>query len=594
MRKVAFSFLVILVGLGLAAGGCRPRLVLPGDSPKALTQAIASLHWTLEVDPAGSGVYRLGLQNPGQSEVSLAGLVSYLEAEVGRPDAYPKGPSLALPAGVEAGGAAWVSLSLPTESGWPDTFVIAVMVGPGGGAFAAQEVTQGTFAPGKIAFTPIWPDAGYTDFPSQDYLLLGFKPAVGAQSLAESLSFEPAVVFECRPDTNQDPGVLEVHFPEGLAPFTRYTASIRPELRAADGQTILGRPRSLVFSTGASGGDWFSTPVWAPDGTSLAWVAPGSVGLSLFLGDVATMAKKVIVSQVAGTAPAYSPDGRFLYYGGLSAGQADLGRLDLTTNQPMISVTNAALGGPCSLSVLVSPSGRYLGIEADYGGVDSHSDIMKSIFIYDLQTATLTRLPGHGLTARLVGWAGERLLYAGTFQHYDDSHLFRYNLYRYDPVGGSETCLLSGGELENVGGFTLTSRGADAGGAIGAYWSWETQNLGVTIVHRPAGLWMAWGLDEAAVPSPARLTGEGRYRDVALSPDATLVAAAKVTEGSWDIVVVDTGDATERNVADGPSAQFGPSWSADGSRLAYFEVQGSLWFLIVLDPVTDEALAFQG
>ncbi len=49
------------------------------------------------------------------------------------------------------------------------------------------------------------------------------------------------------------------------------------------------------------------------------------------------------------------------------------------------------------------------------------------------------------------------------------------------------------------------------------------------------------------------------------------MAAAKVVDASWDIVLVNTSTGEERVAASGPASQFGPAWSPDGTHLAYFE-----------------------
>ena len=586
----------IVVAFPAALSGCRPRpTVSPGDSPEALAEAVNGLEWTLAVAPAPAavGTYQLTIRNPGQTAVGLDGLAAYLEAEVGTPGSYPKSSPVSLPAEVKAGDSASLAFSLPTEASWPDSFVIVALAAPTAGNLAPVEVAQSTFSPGRIAFTAIWPEAEYVDFPITDYLLFRFEPAVSVESLAGSLSFDPATQFEVQPDTNQDSQVLEIHFPAGLEPYTRYTLTISADLPASDGAIVLGRGRSLVFSTGPGDYTWLGPPAFSPDGAQVAWVAPGPSGLTLFAGDVATMRQRVKVVGVQGSGPVFSPDGRYVYYAGLEKGSPNVSRLDLESGGSKVLVTNASLAAPAALTLQVSPDGLLLAVEADYGGVDAHSDLMKDVYVYNLASAALTHLPQPGLTSRLLGWSGQTPLYAATYQQFDNSHSFRYNLYRYEPGTQTETALLSAGELQNVGGFSLAGRDPSVGGATGAYWTWEAQNLGVTIVHRPKDIWMMWGLDESTVPGPIPLTGGGRYRDVALSPDATLAAAAKVVDGSWDVVILDTGDATERDVAGGEATQFRPAWSPDGTRIAYVEVQGREWRLLILDPVTDTVAAFQ-
>lgn len=638
LRPAATTLAVLLTGVVLAyplvCGGCglfsRGEGLAGGagpEGPKTLADIVAELNWSLAAaaqDPAGEGVYELTVSNPGPGSRSLAGLEAYLLAEVGSPSAVSA--AVPLPGSLGPGASAEVKLSLPTEATWPEEFAITAMVRRAPGTEEPVFVARGFSRPGRIALTAVWPPEAYVDYTlGEDFLELRFDTAVGLDSLGASVALradpplasgEPGVPVTVQPSQNGEPLTYEVHPREPLTPFTRYRLTVSAGLASADGSVRMGRDRAFFFSTGASPGlyqpSW--APSWSPDGTRVAWTAPDPDGrLRLYVGDTATMTASAKASPGLGCTPAWSADGRCLYFATEQSQGAAVSRLDLKSGEATVVVGAQDLGSPCLLGLRISPDGTRLAIEANYGAVDAHSDVMQSIYVADLATGALARLPEHGLAAMLVGWSGDRVLYAATFENYDHSHTFRYNLYRYalpsgfgtagatapasGPSGsGQEEVLLSAGELQNVAGYCVAAGAATASGASGAaavaFCTWEAQSFPRWIVHRPGDVWVLRGLDEATPPAARKLTSGGGYRQVSLSPDGTLAAVATARDGSWDVALLDTSDAMGNLVADGPAAQFAPVWDPDGNRIAYFEAQGRAFSVRILDPATETGSVF--
>lgn len=590
-RALTLTAVILLAATLPALPGCKPRPV----QRLTIGEIAETLRWDLSVLP--DGTYQLTIANPGRPDISLSNVVVYLLAEVGPSSSVSS--AVALPPSLPAGGSATLKINFPTGADWPDEFFVQAVLGPAGPERTETAVAVRTSVrPGNVFLTPVWPENGSVDVRVDDYLILKFDRPVSLNSLRDNLTLSPGVPVEVLPSQDpSDPLAVEVHPTQALAPFTRYTVTVAAGLKSADDAVTMGRDRSLVFSTGpvSAGGLGVS---WSPDGTRVAWTAPGAGRTSdLWVGDVAAMTAARKVEGVAGGAPAWSHDGQYVYYGSWTAGGGlGIGRLDLQTGAARALVGSSSLGDPAALRLYASPDGAHLAVEADYGGVDAHSDTMQSVYVYDLTSGALARLPGEGMNSTFVGWPGGVPVYAATFQNFDNSHHFRYNLYGYDPAAlaasgvspatGRKT-LLGSGELDNVGGYSV---GAMA--PVGAYWTWKARSVGRWIIHEPSDVWVLWGLDQTPVPAPTKLTTGGRYRDVSLSPDGTLAAAAKVSGGSWDVVVLDTEDATERTVAGGPAAEFGPVWSPDATRLAYFEVQGTSVKVVVFDFKADSGSAF--
>lgn len=592
-RAVAALLVFILLGgvPVLALSGCRPQA-----EQLTLETLARELQWT--VTPVSAASYALEGLNQRSGPVGLAGFEVRLEARTAEGALLGHTAPVTLPSELGAASAWRHELSLPAEALWPERFSVEAVASSQGDERRLVLVAAAV-SPGGIFVHPLWPEHQQVDVaPAQDnHLILSFDVPVDLASLGDNLSINPPLPFTLEAVDPAEVGASGAGFaakvrPEASwQPFTRYTVTVAAGLTAADGSgTVMGRPRGFTFSTAGRHRHWWSQPpTWSPDGRLVAWVAPSSDGgASLWVGEVATLQAVRLATDALPARPAFSPDSQRLYYPAAVSGGLAIKAITLDTLASSLLIEPSRFAGAYSGHLLASPGGGFLAVQADLGGVDAHSDLQSEVYIYNLESGVLTRLPGEGFTRRLVGWLGELPVYAVTHENYDHAHQFRYNLLAFDPAAGSTRVLVDGGKVECVADFALAGAAA-----VGTYSGWRARSLPYQIVHEPADIWLLTGLDQSAPPDPVRLTTGVHCRQAVPAPDGTVIAAALVREGSWDIVLINpVAGGEETLIAGGPAAQSAPAWSPDGSRLAYLAVQGSEGQVVLVDPITRASGAF--
>jgi TolB protein len=114
-----------------------------------------------------------------------------------------------------------------------------------------------------------------------------------------------------------------------------------------------------------SGGQMDSRPVWSPDGKSLAFVRDDGNTLAVVVRELATGTEREIERGFA-LDPAFSPDGRTLYYSSSAAGGLDIWRIDLASGQKTRITTDAGL----ELRAQPHPDGKRLIYLSKASGAD--------------------------------------------------------------------------------------------------------------------------------------------------------------------------------------------------------------------------------
>jgi TolB protein len=72
------------------------------------------------------------------------------------------------------------------------------------------------------------------------------------------------------------------------------------------------------------------------------------------------------------------------------------------------------------------------------------------------------------------------------------------------------------------------------------------------------------------------------------SPDGSRLAFISTRDGNWELYVVDVMSGVELRLTDDPATDVAPVWSPDGRRLAFLSDRGGAWAVYVLDIASDQ------
>jgi TolB protein len=86
----------------------------------------------------------------------------------------------------------------------------------------------------------------------------------------------------------------------------------------------------------------------------------------------------------------------------------------------------------------------------------------------------------------------------------------------------------------------------------------------------------------------AHISTDGSDTSPSWSPDGSRVAFISTRDGNWELYVVDVASGVELRLTDDPATDVAPVWSPDGRRLAFLSDRGGAWAVYVLDIASDQ------
>jgi TolB protein len=86
----------------------------------------------------------------------------------------------------------------------------------------------------------------------------------------------------------------------------------------------------------------------------------------------------------------------------------------------------------------------------------------------------------------------------------------------------------------------------------------------------------------------ARLSTDASDTSPSWSPDGSRLAFISARNGNWELYVVDVASGLELRLTDDPAIDVAPIWSPDGRQLAFLSNRGGAWAVHVLDIASDQ------
>ncbi|MGE5561509.1 MAG: hypothetical protein ACM3XN_10765 [Chloroflexota bacterium] len=453
---------------------------------------------------------------------------------------------------------------------------------------------------GPLKVVKVHPEPGEVGIMRWSRLLVLFDRPVTEAAIKAGLAVDPplALRFEPYGDTGWAVSPLT-----GWAEARLYSVRLSGQLAAAGGE-VLGSDVAWSFRTAAlpppddvagPGAAWETTlgltaPVWSPDGQRLAVVRRGDDHYDWQLAVIDIASGKQSIVGPADPVPPVWLDGSHIAVAARSSqpgAGVEFRQYDLSRG------TYRILASPTDLrqyAFLVTPhrapDGGWL-LEVNQGGLDAHSDVSQSFAL--LNAAGGVRwLDEPAGTKWFLGWDGAgRAVFLNTFENFNHSHDFRYDIMAWDPGDDQPATLAGGGPIANFGG-------AACQGDEVALWTWTAVDTGNSIDHRPARLLRYRIQDNELLDLLPRMPAgdSGNPNGLAAcvedswpswAPDGLRLAFASNRGSSWDIWTMNADGSDPRRLTTDEGEDTHPAWSPDGTTIAFLSTRSGVREVWLMD-----------
>lgn len=289
-----------------------------------------------------------------------------------------------------------------------------------------------------------------------------------------------------------------------------------------------------------------SSPVWSPDGRTIAFLSIGA-SRELRVMNADGSGERVIARNA--TPPSWSPDGRWIAFSRLLNGQIYVVGADGSGLRRLTHDLRA------NFDPVWAPDGRKL----VYTGA-AFQEADWNLYVVNAD-ASGQRL----LTQRLLTRRGEQPAWS------PDGRRIAF-VSRRDGASAIYTINADGSGLRRVA--------ADSGPS-GPVWSHDGQRL--VFVRRDAGPSEIYVVN-ADGSSERRLTKAPGFDTVPVwSPDDRKLAFARERDGNWEIYVMNADGSGQRNLTRSPAADSNPVWSPDGRKLTFLSKRDGAFEVYVMN-----------
>jgi len=427
----------------------------------------------------------------------------------------------------------------------------------------------------------ILPDDPYLFLPLETVgFQLTFTQEVDPAIIEQLISFKPELDFTVQSSKHNSKEIY-LQPQEKLQSDTIYTLQVKGVKNEST-----GKPETLKFTyrTEFQGDRQIANPQWSHDGEEIIYlVRPQDCDTAeLWKVRVKDGNEQLLASGLSWPGRAsWSPDDSSILYTKMVA-QSDkrypapeLRSVDREGREEKVVVSATDLAGmvnfgPYNVYSWWSPGGEKIALQLDLGGVDAHSDLIRSMAVVDSDGSSLHPVEGQ----IFVGWQNEdSLMVLKTYQDYNHSRAYRYDLFLVDADGNEPARLLLGkGQIPN---FDRASQSPDHNTLVIGQWKslstvngFKNEGTGLFLYNVPQGSLTPFGLDS------------GYQKHPAVSPLGKVIAFASNKDGNWNLYLRENG--RTKQLTSDPAHELYPVWSPKGDKFVFVSTRSGteeIWIL---------------
>lgn len=414
---------------------------------------------------------------------------------------------------------------------------------------------------------------------------LNFTEGVDSDDLEKAISFEPQLDFKIRSSKRNPEEIFPEEFfiepQEKLRPDTTYTLQIKDVKNKATGKT---ENLKFTYHTEFQGDIEIINPQWSHDGEEIAYLIreEKSATAELWKLNIENGDKKLLATGLGWPGRAsWSPDDSSILYTKMIPKSdkiflPEICSVDRDGKKEKVVVPGAELErmagvSPINVFAWWSPDGKRIAVQLDIGGVDAHSDMIRSIAVVNSDGKGLHPVEGQ----IIVGWKDNNsLLVLKTHQNYNHSHAYRYDLFQVNRDGKDPGKLLLGeGQIPN---FDRAGQSPDLNVFVLGHWkslnavsSFKTEGTGISLY-------------DLSQNSLTTMESSGGYqKHPSLAPDGKSIVFTANKAGNWDIYLCESGKI--KQLTKEPGHELYPIWSPKGDKLAFVSRSGGTEEIKILE-----------
>lgn len=411
---------------------------------------------------------------------------------------------------------------------------------------------------------------------------LFFTQEVDPVLLEKAVSFEPELNFKVQ-GSKHNPQEIYIDPQDKLRPDTTYVMKIKGIQNLTTGKV---ETLKFTYRSEFEGDKEIINPEWSHDGQELVYLVrpEKSDTAELWKINIKNGDKKLLATGLGWPGRAsWSPDDSSILYtkmipksDKIQISLPEICSVDREGKKEKVAVPGAELErmagvSPFNAFAWWSSDGKRIAVQLDIGGLDAHSDMIRSIAVVNSDGKGLHPVEGQ----IFVGWKDNNsLLVLKTHQNYNHSHAYRYDLFQVNRDGKDPGKLLLGeGQIPN---FDQAGQSPDLNAIVLGHWkslnavsSFKTEGTGISL----------YDLSQNTL-TPMESSG-GYQKHPSFSSDGKSIVFTANKAGNWDLYLWESGKI--KQLTKEPGHELYPIWSPKGDKLAFVSRSGGTEEIKILE-----------